>query len=85
MADFIIVNKGHITLCKVGEGWPEFPNEALKKHPKARLYRKKFLLNEYYEYSLDKAKRHPRMVRRNTVVPEMLPAAVKLALLLNPL
>lgn len=85
MVTFVIINKGVVTVQTVSEAWPDFPRQFLKENPKARLYRKKYLMDEYTEYSLDKAKRFPRVLRHHYFARQDLPVAIQTALLLNPI
>lgn len=85
MVTFVIVNKGSVSFHTPTDDWPLFPSAYFREHPKARLYRKELRGEGWVAYTFDKAQRNPRRVRCTYPFPEALPAAVKAALLLNPI
>jgi len=84
MAIFVITHKGTITVGAVDTDWATYPHEYLNLHPKARLYRRMYLMDLIIEYRLDRASRHPRKVRRTHLDLHELPAEIKASLLINP-
>lgn len=85
MFTFVIINKGVVSFHTPAGDWPLFLSAYFREHPKARLYRREILGPDWVEYFFDKARRDPRKVRRTYLKADALPAAVKAALLLNPI